>query len=54
MTTKDIKSALQNVVRTFRSAVSGRPEGLHNICFFNALVGESNTRCPGSMRRTAA
>lgn len=29
-------SALQNVVQTLRSAVSGRPEGLHYICFSNA------------------
>jgi hypothetical protein len=28
---------MQNVVRTFRSAASGRPEGLHYICFCNAL-----------------
>ena len=29
--------ALQNVVRTLRSAASGRPEGLHYICSRNAL-----------------
>ena len=31
-----LTSALQNVVRTLRSAASGRPEGLHDICFCNA------------------
>ena len=34
-----LRSALQNVVRTLRSAASGRPEGLHYICFCNALEG---------------
>ena len=31
------KTASQNVVRTFRSAPRGRPDGLHYIWFGNAL-----------------
>jgi len=36
-TSECTKSALQNVVRTFRSAPTGRPKGLHDIGFCNAL-----------------